>query len=208
MKGIIGKKIGMTSVFESNGKQVSCTIIEAGPCVVTQKKTVETDGYEALQIAFGERKEKNTPKALLNHFAKSATAPKAVVKEIRNSSIDKQVGESITVDIFTEGEKVNVIGTSKGKGFQGVVKRHGFAGVGEASHGQHDRQRAPGSIGGSSYPSRVFKGMRMAGRMGGDRVKVKALKVVKVYPEQNYILVTGSVPGHNGSIVLIQNNVG
>lgn len=208
MKGIIGKKVGMTSVFESNGKQVSCTIIEAGPCVVTQKKTVETDGYEALQIAFGDRKEKNTPKALQNHFAKASTAPKAVVKEIRNSSIDKQVGESITVDIFTEGEKVNVIGTSKGKGFQGVVKRHGFGGVGEASHGQHDRQRAPGSIGGSSYPSRVFKGMRMAGRMGGERVKVKALKVLKVYPEQNYILVTGSVPGHNGSIVLIQNNVG
>jgi large subunit ribosomal protein L3 len=206
MKGIIGKKIGMTSVFEPNGKQVSCTIIEAGPCVVTQKKTVETDGYDALQIAFGDRKEKNTPKALLNHFAKAETAPKAVVKEIRNSSIDKQVGESITVDIFAEGEKVNVIGTSKGKGFQGVVKRHGFAGVGEASHGQHDRQRAPGSIGGSSYPSRVFKGIRMAGRMGGDRVKVKSLKVVKVYPEQNYILVTGSVPGHNGSIVLIQNS--
>jgi len=208
MKGIIGKKIGMTSVFESNGKQVSCTIIEAGPCVVTQKKTVETDGYEALQIAYGERKEKNTPKALQNHFSKAGTAPKAVVKEIRNSSIDKQVGESITVDIFAEGEKVNVIGTSKGKGFQGVVKRHGFGGVGEATHGQHDRQRAPGSIGGSSYPSRVFKGMRMAGRMGGDRVKVKALKVLKVYPEQNYILVSGSVPGHNGAIVLIQNNVG
>lgn len=208
MKGIIGKKIGMTSVFEPNGKQVSCTIIEAGPCVVTQKKTVESDGYEALQIAFGDRKDKNTPKALANHFAKAQTAPKAVVKEIRNSSIDKQVGESITVDIFAEGEKVNVIGTTKGKGFQGVVKRHGFAGVGEATHGQHDRQRAPGSIGGSSYPSRVFKGMRMAGRMGGDRVKVKSLKVVKIFPEQNYILVTGSVPGHNGSIVLIQNSVG
>ncbi len=198
----------MTSVFEPNGKQVSCTIIEAGPCVVTQKKTVETDGYEALQIAFGDRKEKNTPKALLNHFAKANTEAKAVVKEIRNSSIDKQVGESITVDIFAEGEKVNVIGTSKGKGFQGVVKRHGFAGVGEASHGQHDRSRAPGSIGGSSYPSRVFKGMRMAGRMGGDRVKVKSLKVLKVFPDKNYILVSGSVPGHNGSIVLIQNSVG
>jgi large subunit ribosomal protein L3 len=206
MKGIIGKKIGMTSIFEANGKQVSCTIIEAGPCVVTQKKTIETDGYNALQIAFGERKEKNTPKALLNHFAKANTASKAVVKEIRNNSIDKQVGEDITCDIFTEGEKVNVIGTSKGKGFQGVVKRHGFAGVGNATHGQHDRSRAPGSIGGSSYPSRVFKGMRMAGRMGGDRVKVKALRVVKIFPEQNYILVSGSVPGHNGSIVLIQNN--
>lgn len=208
MKGIIGKKIGMTSVFESNGKQISCTIIEAGPCVVTQKKTVESDGYEALQIAFGDRKEKNTPKALLNHFAKANTEAKAIVKEIRNSSIDKQVGESITVDIFAEGEKVNVIGTSKGKGFQGVVKRHGFAGVGEASHGQHDRSRAPGSIGGSSYPSRVFKGMRMAGRMGGDRVKVKSLKVLKIFPDKNYILVSGSVPGHNGSIVLIQNSIG
>ena len=205
MKGIIGKKIGMTSVFEANGKQIACTIIEAGPCVVTQKKTVETDGYEALQIAFGSRKEKNTPKALLNHFAKANTDAKAVVKEIRNCSIDKQVGETIEVDIFAEGEKVSVVGTSKGKGFQGVVKRHGFAGVGEASHGQHDRQRAPGSIGGSSYPSRVFKGMRMAGRMGGDRVKVQALRVVKVYPEKNYILIAGSVPGHNGSTVLVQN---
>jgi len=205
MKGIIGKKIGMTSVFEPNGKQTACTIIEAGPCVITQRKTVDTDGYDAVQIAFGEAKEKNTPKALLNHFAKANTTPKSVVKELRNSSIDKQVGENITCEIFAEGEKVSVIGTTKGKGFQGVVKRHGFAGVGEASHGQHDRQRAPGSIGGSSYPSRVFKGMRMAGRMGGDRVKTKGLRVIKIFPEQNYILVAGSVPGHNGSIVLIQN---
>src|SRR6187402_336221 len=204
MKGIIGRKIGMTSVFEANGKQTACTIIEAGPCVVTQKKTVETDGYNALQIAFGERKEKNTPKALIQHFAKSNTTPKSVVKELRDTSISKEVGEEITCEIFAEGEKISVIGTSKGKGFQGVVKRHGFSGVGEASHGQHDRQRAPGSIGGSSYPSRVFKGMRMAGRMGGDRIKVKALRVVKVFPEQNYILISGSVPGHNGSIVLIQ----
>ncbi len=205
MKGIIGKKIGMTSVFEPNGKQIACTIIEAGPCVVTQKKTTATDGYDALQIAFGSRKEKNTPKALLNHFAKANTDAKAVVKEIRNCSIDKQVGETIEVDIFQEGEKISVVGTTKGKGFQGVVKRHGFAGVGEASHGQHDRQRAPGSIGGSSYPSRVFKGMRMAGRMGGDRVKVQGLRVVKVYPEKNYILIAGSVPGHNGSTVLLQS---
>jgi len=204
MKGIIGKKIGMTSVFEPNGKQTACTIIEAGPCVVTQKKTIESDGYNALQIAFGEKKEKNTPKAMIQHFSNANTTPKAVVKELRDTSISKEVGESITCDIFTEGEKVSVIGTSKGKGFQGVVKRHGFHGVGEASHGQHDRQRAPGSIGGSSYPSRVFKGMRMAGRMGGDRVKVKELRVVKVYPEQNYILISGSVPGHNGAIVLIQ----
>jgi large subunit ribosomal protein L3 len=195
----------MTSVFEPNGKQTAVTIIEAGPCVVLQKKSVDTDGYDALQIGFGEAKEKNTPKALLNHFAKANATPKAVVKELRNCSIDKQVGESLTCEIFTEGEKVNVVGISKGKGFQGVVKRHGFSGVGEASHGQHDRQRAPGSIGGSSYPSRVFKGMRMAGRMGGDQVKVKALRVVKVFADKNYILVTGSVPGHNGSIVLIQN---
>ncbi|MBS1615410.1 MAG: 50S ribosomal protein L3 [Bacteroidetes bacterium] len=204
MKGIIGKKIGMTSVFEPNGKQTACTIIEAGPCVVTQKKTVETDGYNAIQIAFGERKEKNTPQALLQHFAKANTTPKATVKELRDSSIEKEVGENITCDIFAEGEKVSVIGVSKGKGFQGVVKRHGFHGVGEASHGQHDRQRAPGSVGGSSYPSRVFKGMRMAGRMGGDRVKVKALRVVKIFPEQNLILISGSVPGHNGATVLIQ----
>jgi len=195
----------MTSVFEPNGKQTACTIIEAGPCVVTQKKTVDTDGYDSLQIAFGEAKEKNTPKAEINHFAKANTTPKSVVKEIRNCSIDKNVGESITCEIFTEGEKVSVIGTSKGKGFQGVVRRHGFSGVGEATHGQHDRQRAPGSVGGSSYPSRVFKGMRMAGRMGNDRVKVKALRVMKVFPDKNYILISGSVPGHNGSIVLIQN---
>lgn len=204
MKGIIGKKIGMTSVFEANGKQTACTIIEAGPCVVTQKKTVDTDGYNALQIAYGEKKQKNTPKAMIQHFSNANTTPKAVVKELRDTSIQKEVGESITCDIFAEGEKVSVIGTSKGKGFQGVVKRHGFHGVGEASHGQHDRSRAPGSIGGSSYPARVFKGMRMAGRMGGDRVKVKELRVVKVYPEQNYILISGSVPGHNGAIVLIQ----
>lgn len=195
----------MTSVFEPNGKQTACTIIEAGPCVVTQTKTVDTDGYSALQIAYGEAKEKNTPQALINHFAKANTSPKSIVKEIRNCSIVKQIGESITCEIFTEGEKVSVIGTTKGKGFQGVVKRHGFSGVGEATHGQHDRQRAPGSIGGSSYPSRVFKGMRMAGRTGGERVKMKGLRIIKVFPEQNYILVAGSIPGHNGSIVLIQN---
>lgn len=195
----------MTSIFEPNGKQTACTIIEAGPCVVTQKKTVDTDGYDSLQIAFGEAKAKNTPNAQINHFAKANTTPKSVVKEIRNCSIDKNVGESITCEIFTEGEKVSVVGTTKGKGFQGVVRRHGFSGVGEATHGQHDRQRAPGSIGGSSYPSRVFKGMRMAGRMGNDRVKIKALRVVKVFPDKNYILISGSVPGHNGSIVLIQN---
>lgn len=203
MKGIIGKKIGMTSVFEPNGKQTAVTIIEAGPCVVLQKKSVDTDGYDALQIGFGEAKEKNTPKALLNHFAKANATPKAVVKELRNCSIDKQVGESLTCEIFTEGEKVNVVGISKGKGFQGVVKRHGFSGVGEASHGQHDRQRAPGSIGGSSYPSRVFKGMRMAGRMGGDRVKIQNLQVLKVYTEQNLLVISGSIPGAKGSYVIV-----
>jgi large subunit ribosomal protein L3 len=204
MKSIIGKKVGMTSIFDTAGKQTAVTIIEAGPCVVTQKKTVETDGYNALQIAFGDKKEKRSLKAEINHFAKAGTTPKRFVQEIRNSEIDKNVGESITVDIFAEGDKVAVVGTTKGKGFQGVVKRHGFSGVGEQSHGQHDRQRAPGSIGNSSDASRVFKGMRMAGRMGGDRVKMKGLQVVKIFPEKNYILVAGSVPGHNGSIVLIQ----
>ncbi|HMT95747.1 MAG TPA: 50S ribosomal protein L3 [Ferruginibacter sp.] len=204
MKSIIGKKIGMTSIFDTTGKQTAVTIIEAGPCVVTQKKTVETDGYNALQIAFGDKKEKHSTKSEVNHFSKANTTPKKIVKEIRNSEITKEVGETITVDIFAEGDSVEVVGTSKGKGFQGVVKRHGFSGVGEQSHGQHDRQRAPGSIGNSSDASRVFKGMRMAGRMGGDRVKMKGLKVVKIFPEKNYILISGSVPGHNGSIILIQ----
>ena len=194
----------MTSIFDTNGKQTAVTIIEAGPCVVTQKKTVETDGYNALQIAFGDKKEKHSTKSEVSHFAKANTAPKKFVQEIRDSEIDKNVGESITVDIFAEGDSIAVVGTTKGKGFQGVVKRHGFSGVGEQSHGQHDRQRAPGSIGNSSDASRVFKGMRMAGRMGGDRVKMKGLKVVKIFAEKNYILVSGSVPGHNGSIVLIQ----
>ncbi len=204
MKSIIGKKIGMTSIFDVSGKQTAVTIIEAGPCVVTQKKTVETDGYNALQIAFGDKKEKHSTKSETGHFAKAQTPSKKFVKEIRDSEIDKNVGETITVDIFTEGDKVEVVGTTKGKGFQGVVRRHGFSGVGEQSHGQHDRQRAPGSIGNSSDASRVFKGMRMAGRMGQDRVTMKGLKVVKIFPEKNYILVSGSVPGHNGSIVLIQ----
>jgi large subunit ribosomal protein L3 len=204
MKSIIGKKIGMTSIFDTTGKQTAVTIIEAGPCVVTQKKTVETDGYNALQIAFGDKKEKHSIKAEVNHFAKANTAPKKFVQEIRDSEINKELGESITVDIFAEGDNVQVIGTTKGKGFQGVVKRHGFSGVGEQSHGQHDRQRAPGSIGNSSDASRVFKGMRMGGRMGQDRVTLKGLKVMKIFPEKNYILISGSVPGHNGSIVLIQ----
>jgi large subunit ribosomal protein L3 len=194
----------MTSIFAADGKQTACTIIEAGPCTVTQVKTNDTDGYSALQLAFGDKKDKHTTKAELNHFSKANTSGKKFVKEFRDYSIEKALGETITVDIFEEGDKVEVVGTTKGKGFQGVVKRHGFSGVGEGSHGQHDRQRAPGSIGGSSYPARVFKGMRMAGQMGNDRVKLKGLKVVKIFPEKNYILVSGSVPGHNGSIVLIQ----
>jgi large subunit ribosomal protein L3 len=204
MKSIIGKKIGMTSIFDATGKQTAVTIIEAGPCVVTQKKTEATDGYNALQIAFGDKKEKHSLKSEIAHFAKANTAPKKIVKEIRNSESDKNVGETITVDIFAEGDSIEVVGTTKGKGFQGVVKRHGFSGVGGQSHGQHDRSRAPGSIGNSSDASRVFKGMRMGGRMGGDRVKMKGLKVVKIFAEKNYILVSGSVPGHIGSIVLIQ----
>lgn len=194
----------MTSIFSTDGKQIACTIIEAGPNTVTQVKTPEVDGYSALQLAFGDKKDKHATRAELNHYAKAQTSAKKFVKEFRNYSIEKALGETITLDIFEEGEKVEVVGTTKGKGFQGVVKRHGFSGVGEASHGQHDRQRAPGSIGGSSYPSRVFKGMRMAGRMGNDRVMLKGLKVVKIFPEKNYILISGSVPGHNGSIVLIQ----
>ena len=204
MKGIIGKKIGMTSIFSSDGKQTACTIIEAGPCVVTQVKTKDADGYSSHQLAFGEKKDKHTTAAEKHHFAKSNTSPKQFVKEFRNFSIEKNLGDVLTVEIFSEGEKVEVVGTTKGKGFQGVVKRHGFHGVGGQSHGQHDRSRAPGSLGNSSDASRVMKGVRMAGRMGGDRVKIKSLKVVKIFPEKNYILVSGSVPGHIGSIVLIQ----
>ena len=194
----------MTSIFGTDGKQTAVTIIEAGPCTVTQVKNLESDGYSSVQLAYGDKKEKNSTKAEINHFAKANTSVKRVVKEFRNYSIEKSLGETVTLDIFAEGDSVEIIGTTKGKGFQGVVKRHGFHGVGENSHGQHDRQRAPGSIGGSSYPARVFKGMRMAGRMGQDRVKVKGLKVVKIFAEKNYLLISGSVPGHNGSIVLIQ----
>ena len=204
MKGIIGKKIGMTSIFDPSGKQTACTIIEAGPCVVTQVKTTENDGYTALQLSFGDKNDKHSNQAEKNHFAKASTSPKRFSKEFRNFSIEKNIGETITVDIFDEGDYVEVVGTSKGKGFQGVVKRHGFHGVGQQSHGQHDRQRAPGSLGNSSDASRVMKGMRMGGRLGGERVKMKGLTVVKIFPEKNYILVSGSVPGNNGSIVLIQ----
>jgi large subunit ribosomal protein L3 len=201
MKGIIGKKVGMTSIFDPSGKQTACTIIEAGPCVVTQVRTKENDGYEALQLSFGDKNDKHSTLAEKNHFAKASTSPKKFSKEFRNTSLEKNIGETVTVDIFAEGDKVEVIGTTKGKGFQGVVKRHGFHGVGQQSHGQHDRQRAPGSLGNSSDASRVMKGMKMGGRMGSDRVKMKGLKVVKILLRKLY-LISGSVPGHNGSIVL------
>ena len=194
----------MTSVFSPDGKQQACTIIEAGPCVVTQVKTLATDGYSAVQLAFGDKTDKHANLPEKGHFAKSSSSPKRFVKEFRDYYESKAAGDAVTCEIFAEGDKVDVVGTSKGKGFQGVVKRHGFHGVGEQSHGQHDRQRAPGSIGNSSDASRVFKGLRMAGQMGGGRVKARSLKVLKVFPEKNYILLCGSVPGHNGSIVLIQ----
>jgi len=203
MKGIIGKKIGMTSVFDQAGKQTACTIIEAGPCVVTQVKTQASDGYDALQLSFGDKKEKHATKAAVNHFAKAQTAPKKISKEFRDCSLEKAIGETVTVDIFAEGDKVEVVGTTKGKGFQGVVKRHGFAGVGQQSHGQHDRQRAPGSLGNSSDASRVMKGMRMAGRMGGTRISIRNLTILRVMPDQNLILVKGSIPGAMNSVVEI-----
>jgi large subunit ribosomal protein L3 len=205
MNGIIGKKVGMTSVFDKDGRNIACTVIEAGPCVVTQVKTEDTDGYSALQLGFGDAKEKNTSQPLQGHFKKAGTDPKRRLVEFRDANIDKKAGETITVDeIFTEGDTIAAVGVSKGKGFQGVVKRHGFAGVNDATHGQHNRQRAPGSIGAASFPARVFKGMRMAGRDGGDRVKIKNLKVVKIFPEQNLILVKGAVPGHKGAFVILE----
>jgi large subunit ribosomal protein L3 len=204
MKGIIGKKIGMTSYFAPDGKQVQCTIVEAGPCYVTQVKTKATDGYNALQLAYDDAKPKNTPKPLLKHFEKAGVSPKRRVVEFKNFPESRELGDTVEVDIFQEGEKVSAVGTSKGKGFQGVVKRHGFSGVGMRTHGQHDRHRAPGSIGASSFPSRVFKGMRMAGRMGGVRVKVANLAIVKIFKEKNLLLVKGAIPGHNGSYVIIE----
>ncbi len=209
MPGIIGKKVGMTSIFNEDGKNIPCTLIEAGPCVVTQVKNPDTDGYRAVQLAYDDRKEKNTPKALAGHFAKAKTTPKKMVVEFRDfrSEFEDKVvlGNEISVaDVFAENDFVDAIGTSKGKGFQGVVKRHGFGGVGQQTHGQHNRGRAPGSIGGASTPSRVFKGMRMAGRTGGDRVKVLNLKVMKVYPEKNLILVSGSIPGAKNSYIILE----
>ncbi len=206
MNGIIGKKIGMTSVFDEAGRNVPCTIVEAGPCVVTQVKDEDSDGYSSLQLGFGDAKVKNTTNALMGHFDKAKTGPKRKLVEFKDfDAIAKELGDLIRVEeIFEEGDAVNAVGTSKGKGFQGVVKRHGFKGVGQATHGQHNRERAPGSIGAASYPARVFKGMRMAGRMGTDRVKVQNLKVVKVFPEKNLILIKGAIPGHNGSFVVIE----
>lgn len=206
MSGIIGKKIGMTSIYDEAGKNIPCTVIEAGPCVVTQVKTRENDGYEAIQLAFEDKKEKHTTAALKGHFAKAGVNPKKIVKEFTRfeAGHQKKFGDMLTVDIFEEGEFIDVVGFAKGKGFQGVVKRHGFSGVNDASHGQHNRMRAPGSIGASSYPSRVFKGMRMAGRTGGNRVKLINLQILKIIPEKNLILVKGAVPGPNGSFVIVE----
>ena len=204
MSGLIGKKVGMTSIFDENGKNIPCTVIQAGPCVVTQVRTEEVDGYSALQLGFDDKAEKRANKAETGHFSKAGSLPKKKVIEFQDFEGEHKLGDTIGVDLFVEGEFVDVAGTSKGKGFQGVVKRHGFAGVGQATHGQHNRLRAPGSIGAASYPARVFKGMRMAGRMGGERVKVQNLKVLKVVPEKNLIVVKGCVPGHKNAYVTIE----
>jgi large subunit ribosomal protein L3 len=194
----------MTSLYDEQGKNVPCTVLEVGPCVVTQVRTKEVDGYNALQLGFDDKAVKRTSKAAEGHFKKANTAPKKKVVEFQNFETEHQLGDTLTVDHFAEGEFVDVTGTSKGKGFQGVVKRHGFGGVGQATHGQHNRLRAPGSIGAASYPARVFKGMRMAGRMGTDRVKVENLKVVKVVPEKNLLVVKGCVPGHKNAYVIVE----
>jgi large subunit ribosomal protein L3 len=204
MSGLIGKKIGMTSMFDEKGKNIPCTVIQAGPCVVTQVKTKEIDGYEALQVAFDEKSDKNISAPLKGHFKKAGVAPMAKLVEFKKFSDEKVLGDQITVELFSEGDYVDIVGTSKGKGFQGVVKRHGFAGVGGQTHGQHNRLRAPGSIGGASTPSKVFKGMRMAGRMGGDTVKTQNLKVLKVLADKNLIVVSGNIAGSRGSYVLIE----
>jgi large subunit ribosomal protein L3 len=206
MSGLIGKKIGMTSIYGANGKILPCTVIEAGPCVVTQVKTVEKDGYSAIQLGYDEKKDKNTNKPLKGHFAKAGTTPKKVLKEFTRfeEGHQKKFGDVLDVTVFIEGEFVDVSGVSKGKGFQGVVKRHGFGGVGDSTHGQHNRLRAPGSLGASSWPSRVFPGMRMAGRTGGNKVKMINLQILKIVKEKNLILVKGSVPGPNGSYLIIE----
>ena len=205
MSGLIGKKIGMTSIFSAAGKYVPCTVIEAGPCVVTQVKTLEKDGYEAVQLAYGEKKEKHTPKAMQGHFKKASTTPKRKVAEFKGFEVAKNLGDVLNAaDVFAEGEFVDLVSNSKGKGFQGVVKRHGFSGVGGQTHGQHDRLRAPGSLGNSSTGARVVPGKRMGGRMGGKRVKSINLEIVKVLADKNLILVRGSVAGANGSFLLIE----
>ncbi|CAI8156442.1 MAG: 50S ribosomal protein L3 [Cryomorphaceae bacterium] len=204
MPGLIGKKVGMTSIFSPEGKNLPCTVLEVGPCVVTQVKTEDVDGYNAIQLGWGEAKDKNTSKALKGHVQKAGTSAKRKLVEFTDFDGELQLGQVLTVDLFEEGGFVDVVGTSKGKGFQGVVKRHGFAGVGQATHGQHNRLRAPGSIGAGSDPSRVFKGMRMAGRMGGKRAKVQNLQVLKVDAEKNLLVVKGSVPGAKNSTVIIE----
>ena len=204
MSGIIGKKVGMTSLYNADGSAVACTLIQAGPCVVTQVKTIEKDGYTAIQLGYAEKKEKHTTKPLMGHFRKAGTTPKRKLVEFRSFDTELTLGQTIEATLFVEGDFIDAIGTSKGKGFQGVVKRHGFAGVGGQTHGQHNRGRHPGSIGACSFPSRVFKGIRMGGRMGNDRVKVQNLRVLKVYPEQNLIVVSGSVPGAKNSIVILE----
>jgi large subunit ribosomal protein L3 len=204
MSGLIGKKIGMTSIYDGNGKNIPCTVIEAGPCVVTQVRTLEVDGYSAVQLGFDDKKSKQTTKALEGHFKKAGTSAKKKVVEFQDYEEEYKIGDTLTVEFFIEGEFVDVSGISKGKGFQGVVKRHGFKGVGDATHGQHNRLRAPGSIGAASYPARVFKGMRMAGRMGGSKVKVQNLRVLKVIPEKNLLIVKGAVPGHKNSYITIE----
>ncbi len=203
MAGLIGTKIGMTSIFGEGGAIIPCTVIQAGPCVVTQKKSKDKDGYDAVQLGYGEKKEKNTTKPMKNHFEKSGGVPKAKLVEFKGMD-NLSVGDVVTSEILTEGEKVNIVGTSKGKGFQGVVKRHGFGGVGGQTHGQHNRLRAPGSLGACSTPARVMKGMKMGGRMGTDRVKEQNMKIVKVLNDENLIIVKGSIPGHNGSYVIIE----
>jgi large subunit ribosomal protein L3 len=208
MPGLIGKKVGMTSVFDENGINTPCTVLEVGPCVVTQIKTTEKDGYKAVQLSFGERKEKKSTKAMIGHFKKANTTPKQKVIELRGFMHEWNVGDVITVDYFREDPWVDVTAVTKGKGFQGVVTRHGFSGIGNRTHGQHDRERAAGSLGGSSWPSRVLKGMRMAGQTGNKKAKILNLKVVKIIPENNLLLLKGSVPGSKGSYVIIESPEG
>jgi large subunit ribosomal protein L3 len=205
MPGLIGKKVGMTSIFDESGNNIPCTVIEVGPCVITQIKTLENDGYKAVQLSFDEKKEKNTTKAMKGHFNKANTTPKHKVVELRGFIRDWKVGDVITVDYFKDDPWLDVTAVSKGHGFQGVVGRHGFGGIGDSTHGQHDRQRAPGSLGGSSWPSRVFKGMRMAGQTGNKNVKITNLKVVKIIPENNLLLLKGSVPGSKGSYIIVES---